>query len=385
MHYVKYGKAAVGSILLHSDRGIDSPDTHEHSNENIDRSRTHLNYDLKERGGQTAYAYYKQRIDRMAAETKERTGKSIRKDAVTLCSWAVTAPKDLPEDKQADFFKAAYDWFSERYGADNIVTAAVHMDESTPHMHLQFTPIIEKDGVRKLCAKELETQRTLATAHQKLQKYLEKSLGCEVNLLNGATEGGNKTLQQLKAEKLAERVEELETKIVELTPKYEKMTKTLSDKELKEIDTTPKRITGGFKDLSSQQAQELVNTSLALSKENRQLRSKNSKLSEDNERLKSEKNRVVAEKNKVVYELFDIKQEKQVMFNRQQLEQVERERQAKEKNERLQKQVEQSETEIDSLKEFMGRFELADGSTVLDRYNELTKPKKMKRNRGFER
>ena len=385
MHYAKYGKAAVGSILLHSDRGIDSPDTHEHSNENIDRSRTHLNYDLKERGGLSVYAYYKQRIDRIAAETKERTGKSIRKDAVTLCSWAVTVPKDLPEDKQADFFKAAYDWFSERYGADNIVIAAVHMDESTPHMHLQFTPIIEKDGVRKLCAKELETQRTLATAHQKLQKYLEKSLGCEVNLLNGATEGGNKTLQQLKAEKLAERVEELETKIAELTPKYEKMTKTLSDKELKEIDTTPKRITGGFKDLSSQQAQELVNTSLALSKENRQLRSKNSKLSEDNERLKSEKNRVVAEKNKVVYELFDIKQEKQVMFNRQQLEQAERERQAKEKNERLQKQVEQSETEIDSLKEFMGRFELADGSTVLDRYNELTKPKKMKRNRGFER
>ncbi len=202
MHYAKYGKQAVGSILLHSDRGIDSPDTHKHSNENIDRTRTHLNYDLRDRGGLTAYAYYKQRIEQIARETKERTGKSIRKDAVTLCSWAVTVPKDLAEDKQAKFFETAYRWFAGRYGEDNIVTAAVHMDENTPHMHLQFTPIIEKDGVRRLCAKDMETKRTLATAHQKLQKYLEKSLGCEVNLLNGATEGGNKTIQQLKAEEL---------------------------------------------------------------------------------------------------------------------------------------------------------------------------------------
>ena len=120
MHYAKYQKGAVGSILLHSDRGIDSPDTHEHSNESIDKTRTHLNYDLKDRGGLTAYEYYKKRIDDIASETKERTGKSIRKDAVTLCSWAVTAPKDLPEEKLQDFFKASYAWFAERYGTDNI-------------------------------------------------------------------------------------------------------------------------------------------------------------------------------------------------------------------------------------------------------------------------
>lgn len=213
MHYAKYQKGAVGSILLHSDRGIDSPDTHEHSNENIDKTRTHLNYDLKDRGGLTAYEYYKKRIDDIASETKERTGKSIRKDAVTLCSWAVTAPKDLSEEKLQDFFKGAYEWFAERYGADNIVTAAVHMDEQTPHMHLQFTPIIEKDGVRKLCAKDMETRRTLSTAHQKLQNRLQQALGCEVNLLNGATENGSKTVLELKNDALKQSVAESEDKI----------------------------------------------------------------------------------------------------------------------------------------------------------------------------
>lgn len=209
MHYAKYNKGAVGSILLHSNRGIDYPDEHEHSNENIDRSRTHLNYDLKDRNGQTAYEYYKQRINDIAAETKERTGKNLRKDAVTLCSWVLTAPKDLPENIQEEFFKSAYKWFSERYGADNIVTAAVHLDETSPHMHLQFTPIIEKDGVRKLCAKDMETRSTLQTAHQKLQKHLQQVLGCEVNIINGATENGNKSILELQNETLERRNTEL--------------------------------------------------------------------------------------------------------------------------------------------------------------------------------
>ena len=213
MHYAKYGKAAVGSILMHSDRGINGPDTHEHSNESIDRSRTHLNYDLKDRGGQTAYAYYKEWIEKIAEETKQRTGKSIRKDAVTLCSWAVTVPKDLPEDKHADFFNAVYKWFSARYGEDNIVTAAVHMDETTPHMHLQFTPIIEKKGIRKLCAKECETKRTLGKVHQELQKYLIQELGCDVNILNGATDQGNKTVLQLQVGSLQEQVAAAEERV----------------------------------------------------------------------------------------------------------------------------------------------------------------------------
>lgn len=236
MHYAKYGKAAVGSILMHSDRGINGPDTHEHSNESIDRSRTHLNYDLKDRSGLTAYAYYKERIEKIAEETKQRTGKSIRKDAVTLCSWAVTVPKDLPEDKHADFFNAVYKWFSDRYGEDNIVTAAVHMDETTPHMHLQFTPIIEKKGIRKLCAKECETKHTLGKVHQELQKYLVQELGCDVNILNGATDQGNKTVLQLQVGSLQEQVAAAEERV-----KAAEHTLIQAQQELQKVQQTTER------------------------------------------------------------------------------------------------------------------------------------------------
>jgi hypothetical protein len=207
MHYEKFkGKADVRRVLEHSDRGQEGVSEHEHSNDKIDPERSHLNYELKDRGGLSAVEYHRQRIEQIAEETKERTGKVLRKDAVTLCSWAVTAPQDLPEDKQEDFFRECYAWFSERYGEDNIVTAAVHLDETSPHMHLQFTPIIEdKDGTRRLCAKDLETRGKLKTVHQKLEKHLTKELGCKVTLLNGATANGNKTVNELKATRAADR------------------------------------------------------------------------------------------------------------------------------------------------------------------------------------
>jgi len=42
MHYVKYQREAVSRILIHSNRGIDSLNTHEHSNESIDNTKSHL-------------------------------------------------------------------------------------------------------------------------------------------------------------------------------------------------------------------------------------------------------------------------------------------------------------------------------------------------------
>lgn len=218
MHYEKFkGKADVRRVLEHSDRGQAGVSDHEHSNEKIDPERSHLNYELKDRGGLSAVEYHRKRIEQIAEETKQRTGKALRKDAVTLCSWAVTAPQDLPEDKQADFFKGVYEWFSERYGEDNIVTAAVHRDETSPHMHLQFVPIIEdKDGTRRLCAKDLETKRTLQTVHQKLEKHLTQELGCKVTLLNGATDNGNKTITELKLATLQAQVKELSDQLAEL-------------------------------------------------------------------------------------------------------------------------------------------------------------------------
>lgn len=214
MHYGKFkGKENVRRILEHSDRGQEGVPEHGHGNEKIDPKKTCLNYDLKDRNGMTAMEYHRSKIDEISGEMKAK-GRTLRKDAVTLCSWAITAPKDLPEEKHREFFKGCFDFFSARYGQASIVTAAVHLDETTPHMHLQFLPIVtDKDGSRRLCAKDLENRRSLSSVHRDLERELTAKLGSRVTLLNGATEGGNKTVQELKAETLAQKNAELSEKV----------------------------------------------------------------------------------------------------------------------------------------------------------------------------
>lgn len=231
MHYEKFkGKENVRRILEHSDRGQEGVPEHSHGNEKIDPKKTCLNYDLKDRNGMTATEYHRSKIDEISGEMKAK-GRTLRKDAVTLCSWLVTAPKDLPEEKQGEFFQGCFDFFSARYGSDSIVTAAVHLDETTPHLHLQFLPIVtDKDGSRRLCAKDLENRKSLSSVHRDLEKELTTKLGSQITLLNGATEGGNKTVQELKAETLAQKNAELSEKVSE----YEK---ALSEAETDLKDT----------------------------------------------------------------------------------------------------------------------------------------------------
>lgn len=202
MHFTKFKNDAVSAIIFHNDRGLQGEDLVNHSNENIDKSRTHLNYSLildDERG----YSRYKRKLEAVKQSVKENTGKNIRNDAVTLCSWVVTAPKDLPEDKHKAFFKSSYEWLCERYGEENVISATVHNDETTPHLHFAFMPIVV-DAKRyiKLKAKDIETPTSLKRIHKDMQKYLERELKCPVNLLNGATVNGNKSILELQVESL---------------------------------------------------------------------------------------------------------------------------------------------------------------------------------------
>ena len=90
-----------------------------------------------------------------------------RKDSVRFVDTLVTASPDFFKGKKRDevkaFFQTATDFLSKKIGRDNIITAVVHMDERTPHMHLCFTPITE-DG--RLSAKDIIGNRTQLTKWQ---------------------------------------------------------------------------------------------------------------------------------------------------------------------------------------------------------------------------
>ncbi len=68
--------------------------------------------------------------------------------------------EQLPPEEQKAYFPTALDFISERVGKKNILSAVVHMDERTPHMHLCFVPITPDN---KLSAKTiLGNQKSLS-------------------------------------------------------------------------------------------------------------------------------------------------------------------------------------------------------------------------------
>ena len=97
----------------------------------------------------------------------EQAGCRTRKDSTRFVDTLVTASPEFfkgksPKEIQA-FFQRAADFLIGRVGRENIVSAVVHMDEKTPHLHLTFVPLT-KDN--RLCAKEIIGNRANLTKWQ---------------------------------------------------------------------------------------------------------------------------------------------------------------------------------------------------------------------------
>lgn len=188
-HVEKYTSGAAGRMLKHYER---APVEHR-GNENIKPELTELNYNL---------AFENQPMPQAAFVAQRLKGVRVQKraDVNVLCDWVITQPQELPADKSRAFFEATYAFLRDRYGERNVVSAYVHMDEVTPHMHFAFLPIVadQKRGGEKLCAKEVINRKELQMFHTALQNAVERDLGIEVHLLNGATQDGNKSVTELK-------------------------------------------------------------------------------------------------------------------------------------------------------------------------------------------
>ena len=116
------------------------------SNPDIDKNRTMQNYYIV-----TPRWSYEQEIRhriRMA-------GCRVRKDSVKFVDTLVTVSPEFAkahESEMPEYFNRAFDFLKERVGEENIISAVVHMDEKTPHLHLCFVPLT-KD--KRLSAKEI--------------------------------------------------------------------------------------------------------------------------------------------------------------------------------------------------------------------------------------
>ncbi|WP_251987807.1 MobV family relaxase, partial [Bacillus subtilis] len=103
------------------------------NNVNIDRERTHLNYDLVNEHPLSYSSAVHEKIE-------GRVKRKVRADSVLVSEFLITASPDymngMSEKEQRRYFETAVDHLKEKYSAENMLYATVHMDEATPHMHV---------------------------------------------------------------------------------------------------------------------------------------------------------------------------------------------------------------------------------------------------------
>ncbi|HFD1766133.1 TPA: MobV family relaxase [Enterococcus hirae] len=198
----------LGGIQRHNQRETDN-----HSNKDIDVTRSHLNYDLVN----PATINYQKRV-REIIDSQRTSTRAVRKDAVLVNEWIITSDKEFFEtaDSKA-FFEDSLAYFSKRCGAQNIVYATVHLDESTPHMHLGIVPMIEQ----KLSSKQMFTREALKEIQDELPAYL-KAHGHAIERGLKGSEQKHLTVEeykvnQQKVQYMTEQVTELETHAEQIT------------------------------------------------------------------------------------------------------------------------------------------------------------------------
>lgn len=130
----KYDGGAVMGIDTHVERRATSSRT----NPDINFEKSNLNYDLQNLYQGTFNSRVKNVLKREGIE-------KTRKNAVVLAELLFTASPTFFDKKSPDeirqYFTDCYNWACKKYGRDNIISAKVHLDEKTPHLHLEFVPI----------------------------------------------------------------------------------------------------------------------------------------------------------------------------------------------------------------------------------------------------
>ena len=132
----KYKRDNLKGIYRHNERRNKN-----YSNRNIDKSKTYLNYSLKS----PQYSYEKE-FDKI--KEKYNLKGQIKTVSNIVCEYIITSDKEffesIGEKETKRYFQTAYKFVCEykNLGEQYILSANVHMDENTPHLHLIFIPVV---------------------------------------------------------------------------------------------------------------------------------------------------------------------------------------------------------------------------------------------------
>ncbi|MCB4935728.1 plasmid recombination protein [Streptococcus mutans] len=289
----------------------------EHSNKDIDPSRSHLNYELTERDHSISY---EKQIKDYVNKTKI-SNRAIRKDAVLCDEWIITSDKqffeNLSDEQTREFFETAKNYFAEHYGEENIAYASVHLDEKTPHMHMGIVPM--RNGT--LSSKAMFNRDELKKIQADFPKYLSDN---GFDLERGKVNSETKHLSVKDYKEKQQMLENMDAKIDLRQAKMQQLTKVLADKKeaLSTVDKIyedlnglglsdlqegrlGKKTLGGKVKIEQEQLNRLVKTAVDNISKNHQLRANQEKMTNRIKILETQ----VSNKGRLLNELNSTKEE----------------------------------------------------------------------------
>ena len=161
----KLTRAEINGKGSHNDRKAKN-----HTNKDIDPTRTHLNYYIKKNE-----LTYTKEFDKYLKDNNVQG--HLRSNSIIMCQMVFTSDQiffdKIGEKETKRYFDECYKFICnyKNLGEKNIISAVVHLDEGAPHLHLMFVPVVhtkDKDGntIDKICSRDFWKGRD---SYRKLQ------------------------------------------------------------------------------------------------------------------------------------------------------------------------------------------------------------------------
>ena len=288
-----YKKDNLAGLYKHNERKNTN-----YSNKDINKNNSIKNYSIK-----SCNTTYLNALKKLIQENNLQ-GRIIKTTNV-ICEFIITSDREffqeIGEEETKRYFETAYNFVSQykNLGEKYILSAKVHMDESTPHLHLVFVPVIHK--IDKKSGKKFDK-----IACSEYWKGKDSYIQLQDNFHKYITEHGF-NLERGKQRK----VEHLSTEKLKQITDYENIKYELKNEQIESINTQNTSLVIA----QNQQLIRYVNKlKLQLSKSYKainnfeQLKNENINLKIENENLKRENHKLrnyISRTFEVVKYLFD--------------------------------------------------------------------------------
>lgn len=273
-----YKKDNLAGLYKHNERKNTN-----YSNKDINKNNSAKNYSIKQ-----CYTTYTKAI-KILQQENDLQGRIIKTTNVA-CEFIITSDKEffdkIGQEETKRYFQTAYNFVAQYKGLGEkyILSAKVHLDESTPHLHLVFIPVVHKIDKKSgkqidkiACSEYWKGKDSYRQLQDNFYKYIIDN-GFELE------RGKTHDIEHLSTEKLKQ------------VTNYENIKYELTQEEIKPIDSKNINLilhqnnelikyTNKLK-LHLSKSYKAINKMEELQNENANLKHENSELKKENNRLK---------------------------------------------------------------------------------------------------